>query len=332
MTTRKLLATSLLAALSLLFFACEDSSTIDEIRNPQSKLRDARFSYRNIKNKLTELGVGGATAASFASQNAPSGRVSGGPMTARQQMANGRTETDVCFTETWTEYSDGSYEWSVEFLGGCNLEDEPMTGKIRGKGKYDENSFTETIFYENFGDSYFTLNGKEKSSGTWDYNDTTSEGEDWEDDDYWYDINSTFTFSSELEIVENYEGETFSYSVISNGEESYDAISHTVHKHYEKLESSDGEVYESEVTTALVVDYACDASWYWIPVSGVEESEWTNGNDSWSEVIDYGDGECDTMATITENGKTEEVDLADEWDWDDDCPECEDEEDGSTGG
>jgi len=56
------------------------------------------------------------------------------------------------------------------------------------------------------------------------------------------------------------------------------------------------------ITTPLLFDASCDYI-----KSGVVELN-RNGNIS---VIDYGDGTCDDKATVTTNGKTEEINLRD---------------------
>lgn len=63
-----------------------------------------------------------------------------------------------------------------------------------------------------------------------------------------------------------------------------------------------GDTFSAEITTPLQFKASCKKS---IPVKGVL-SITKNGA---TAVVDYGDGTCDTLATITKDGVTEEVDL-----------------------
>ncbi|KAF2510062.1 hypothetical protein EYY60_11140 [Flavobacterium zhairuonense] len=63
-----------------------------------------------------------------------------------------------------------------------------------------------------------------------------------------------------------------------------------------------GDTFSAEITTPLQFKASCKTS---LPVKGVL-SITKNGA---TAVIDYGDGTCNTLATITKDGVTEEVDL-----------------------
>ena len=250
-------------------------------------------------------------------------------MTAMAENLNSSVQGEACFRETFTEYSDGSYEWVAEFLGGCGIEEEKLTGIIRGRGKYEDNSYTDTLTFENFGDTYWVMNGTEINSGTFESMNDEESTEDQYEEDGWYEMNATYSFSSDLQITETYEGEAFDFTLESNGEEVFTPTDLTTTIFNERAEGSDGEVYTSEVTTPLVIDFTCEVGdAHWIPVSGVENAQWVSAEETWTESIDYGDGSCDTMAIVTENGESEEVDLTDEWEEDEEeGDEDKDEED-----
>jgi len=63
-----------------------------------------------------------------------------------------------------------------------------------------------------------------------------------------------------------------------------------------------GDTFSAEITTPLEFNVACRKS---IAVKGIV-SITKNGA---SAIIDYGSGECDTLATVTKDGVTEEIDL-----------------------
>ncbi|MFZ9045104.1 MAG: hypothetical protein ACO2ZZ_04515 [Cyclobacteriaceae bacterium] len=336
MNTRKLFSIALGAVMTMIFSACENNFIDDQITkgdnsfdtrdDKRSVTPQSNFSLKTVRNRLTQLGIGGHLAASFASNSSRNGRLAGGPMTAMAETSS--VQSEVCFRETFTEYADGSYEWIAEFLGGCGIEGENLTGTITGRGKYQDNAYTDTLTFNSFGDSGWMMNGTEINSGTFEsMGDEESAGDDYDEED-WYEVNATYTFSSDLQISETYEGETYDFTLVSNGEEVFTPTALTTTIFNERAEGSDGEVYTSEVTTPLVIDFNCEiADAYWIPVSGVENAQWVSADETWTESIDYGDGSCDTMATVTENGASEEVDLADEWDYDEGEEDEEDEED-----
>lgn len=66
-----------------------------------------------------------------------------------------------------------------------------------------------------------------------------------------------------------------------------------------------GEEYGSTITERLVFRRRCGVQGYYFPVSGTIETV-TPGA---TIVIDYGDGDCDNLATVTINGETHEIEL-----------------------
>ena len=63
-----------------------------------------------------------------------------------------------------------------------------------------------------------------------------------------------------------------------------------------------GNTLSTEITTPLEFDMACKSAF---PVKGVMS---ITKNDA-TAVIDFGNGNCDTLATVTKNGTSEEIDL-----------------------
>jgi len=70
----------------------------------------------------------------------------------------------------------------------------------------------------------------------------------------------------------------------------------------------EGVNYTSLVTEDLIYKRACRGPKRGrVPVAGVKEV--TIGDRSFT--IDFGDGECDTMVTVTSNGESKTIDLSD---------------------
>ena len=342
MNGRKLMKTVALIVSVGLFYACNEPDIIAPgtdtgIDGPgdvtQGELRGTDFSTTELRTKLRSLGIGGPMSEFFASSSPGEGPFSSSRISGN---SSARTAADVCYTETYTAYDDGSYDWSVDFGDGCGLEGENISGKMFGSGSYDESSFSETITYENFGDGEYLINGTESNSGTWIL-DSTYLDEEWEDGEafdgeieiedeyYWGVISSSYEFEQDFQVVYTEDSMTFEATWVSNGRESSDENGWTVDELYELVEASTGERFESQVTSPLFMDFNCFESWVY--VSGVEMSTWTEGTFSGEEIIDYGDGTCDNLAIITTDGVSEEVDLSEEWDWDEEWDDEEDEDD-----
>jgi len=71
--------------------------------------------------------------------------------------------------------------------------------------------------------------------------------------------------------------------------------------------------YNYEVIVPVVYKFTCDENIY-MPVSGIEKDSYTGkdtegNNESFEYEIDYGNGDCDNIAKVTENGVTEEIDF-----------------------
>lgn len=63
--------------------------------------------------------------------------------------------------------------------------------------------------------------------------------------------------------------------------------------------------YSMQITEELVFNRSCGRAGIFVPVSGVKM--FSVGEST--AIIDYGDGECDNLATVTQDGVTEEIEL-----------------------
>jgi hypothetical protein len=110
------------------------------------------------------------------------------------------------------------------------------------------------------------------------------------------------------------------YEYKSTGNSSYDEKGWLVPQNdYEYKEGDD--FYSSKVTKALFSDYTCNSEqssliatdYIWVPVSGREKINYKREGKEGSFEIDYGNGECDNIIYIIENGKRIKVDLGSGW-------------------
>ena len=232
-----------------------------------------------------------------------------------------RTANDDCYTESFNE-TDTSYEFILDFGEGCEVDGEFMKGRLVERGTFTDNSFSSEVTYTGFGGTDWEVTGKETYNGTWSEDETDSAT--WE---------SAYTFTSDLvETIKETEG-TIEVTYTANGSERMDEASFVVESSNESVSVNTGESYESSVDTPLVMNFACDWEEAYIFVSGLETGSYSYVDEAGETItgtysVDYGDGTCDNLITITEDGESEVIDLGEVWEeiddeWED---EWEDEE------
>jgi hypothetical protein len=206
-------------------------------------------------------------------------------------------------------------------IGHCAL----IAGKITITEFEDKGSFTYKMLFDNYPETYesdsvdgfnldsFTLNGFYRSNGTFEVIED-------EDEEVCHHGNFTETHESELTI-------TFAdgswESLSSNGEiretdNSFEVISANF-----TGSNSDEDTFTGSVLETLILDYECNRDVF-IFTAGIEA--WTvNGNNI---EVDFGDGSCDNIVSITMDGSTIEIDLDKDWFGDDEDEEGDDEDEG----
>ena len=211
-------------------------------------------------------------------------------------------EYTSCAAEEFTENGDGSYTWVIDYGDdGCEEYDGyRLRGKMTETYREDENGFSGTIVYENFGDDEYMMSGTENFSGT---------HEDFEDS---LNFSGSYTYSEDLVVT--IDGEVF--TVQSSGTETFDANGFTS-TFTERYEASNGDYADVKTTTPLYFSFACEEQDVFEYVSGVEVISYQEGSESGELITDFGDGTCDNILSITEDGETFQVDAELE-DWDDD--------------
>jgi hypothetical protein len=201
-----------------------------------------------------------------------------------------------------TYVDDEGYFVTVMDYGddGCSEGGILIKGKITTKVKESDESFEMIEIYENYSMGDFSMNGywSSSSTGTWQWPE--------DGDSIAGNFEMTYTTSEEMTITWE-DGET----VTSKGTytEKYTSDNQYVITQAEfTYESSIDGKFTYKVLSPVVIDMNCSDSF--VPVSGIEE--WTENENTY--VIDYGDGTCDNLATVTENGETYTVDFGEIWD------------------
>lgn len=336
MKTRKIIIASLCFAASALLWSCEDSNSIaPELPEELSLSENILVGSNSALSRVRGTGFGGPMGAIYGNfQGRTNGR-STSPLSMMRSL-NGRTQSDTtnvgtpaCLTETWEDNGDGSYTYTLDFGDGCDYYGEFLKGKLVETGTYTDNSFNSSVTYTDFGGEDWFIDGTYSYSGTYeDSSNGTSEPADssnwtfaatysFEADltqqytDYGYPEDSTQASTGETIVTVDYE---------ANGTESMDESGYTVEARSEAISVSTGETYAATVDSPLFYNYACEEEDTWVFVSGVESGSYTYEGISGTYSIDYGNGACDNIILLTENGTTEEIDLGDLWDdWEEEC-------------
>ncbi|MFY0601570.1 MAG: hypothetical protein JXR03_17980 [Cyclobacteriaceae bacterium] len=290
-----------------------------------------------LRQLMIEYGVGVPLGAFYGGlDESGNGRsASHSPMQAFKSLtgassANGRVAEDACYKEEYTEDENGNYTWVVDFGDGCDLEGEEfLKGKIVSSGTFTDNTFSDMTEYIGFGGEDWEMNGKESSAGTYTFGTDTT---DWEDFSSTYEFNSAIELTFTEEFDEDSTGtssETETISWKSSGKESFDEFSFTVESMEDSFEASTGEAYNSTVESPLVMNFECEEEDVYTFVSGIESGTYSYDGESGAFSLNYGDGSCDNIVEVTEDGETFEIDFSDEWeeDWEEECGD-DHEEDG----
>ena len=316
-------------SLVIIMSSCNDSSdeVLDEI--PSDFSQDERsflFSSNAVRSKARTSGIGGPAGAifrlggGFTNNGRASKTKNTSPiMSMRALMKNqsgttfGRSENDGdttalpdCFTESFNENEDGTYEYIIDFGEGCDFFGETFKGKVIERGSYNEDAFEASTTYDNFGTDFWEINGSYRYEGTWEI---STDDQDTLEFDWFADYNYDF------DLVETYsdDDETFTVTSTGNGRENSDQDGYTVLEQQNEFTYNTGESYTSKVDVPLFLSYGCDDDIF-IFIKGEESGTYTIEGESATYVINYGDGECDNIITITEDGEETVIDLDEEYD------------------
>lgn len=221
-----------------------------------------------------------------------------------------------------TEYTDeeGNFVSIYDYGDGCTEYDEMVKGKITYIWSESENfnEYYSKVIYEDYFSYDMLMNGY--SEYTFTQEDFEGETENQTDSLYYcFSFEGTTTCAEEIEMIYN-ETEKVVYS--ASYAEKWDATSYTVLEGYfnysDETENID---YSYKVLKDLFTDFNCDSDDFftYVPVSGIEEIMYSEGTISEEFTLDYGNGTCDNLATMTKDGETFEVDFGDLWEecWED---------------
>ncbi|WP_422358615.1 hypothetical protein [Reichenbachiella sp.] len=328
--------------------ACEDNATPtpDLSTSSAEKAASVKAALKLMSNSqaLERLGFGSPSMfnENFGITSKQSANGARKLSTARQASSNGLSmarstndSTDIddheecewttCATETFEENSDGSYTWTLDYgVDGCEEYGYFMKGKLIETFVENGNEFSGTIEYVGFGDEYSTMTGTETFSGTWEDSGNSEDSTEW-------DYSGSYEYTEDLTYLYKEDDVEEEYTLKASGKETYDEEGFTQDEGEYTYTASNGDFFSGVISVPLYYSYTCDSdfedSWVFVDVSGVENFSYQEGDESGEFSINYGDGSCDNIISITENGETYDVDLGEEWD-----EEWSDEADGEESG
>lgn len=235
---------------------------------------------------------------------------------------DGEDDWTTCAEQEFTDNGDGTYSWVLDYgVDGCEEYGYFMKGKMIETYGGDGDSFSSKLEYFGFGNEYYTQDGTSEYSGTWTLD---AEGANSPQDSAGWSVSGEYTHKEDLTISISEEdfNETFTYK--AEGSQEFDEKGSTEKAGFRKYTASNGDFYNTTIDTPLYFSYECisedSESWIFVQVSGTESTTYQEGDVAGEFSINYGDGTCDNIITVTENGESYDIDLGEQWEdeWEDD--------------
>jgi len=228
----------------------------------------------------------------------------------------GWIDPDTAYWESWTcaevtEYIDneGNYVTIYDYgVDGCDDWGSLIKGKVTYIWSQVENVYYSKVLYENYSAWGMSMNGYSEYSYTMSDNMFFENPSDSSTTSFVWSGSSSCNEDMEM----SYEGsETFHYT--ANYSSEWDENSYTVNEGYYSYKNiTNSYEYTYTVIEDLFYNYEC--GWeIWVPVKGIEEIIYKDTELNTQFVTDYGDGTCDNIAQVTENGVVFTVDFGEMW-------------------
>lgn len=322
-----ILFSALFAISAIILSSCSENDAV-VYSDPNDLSEEARsfFGMRGSSAKTLEVGGNSMINQSFKSTLKSAGGQSGISLTFEKDssIVSDPYPWVSCATITQTENADGSVTYTTDYGDGCLEGVEPYQYLMFGKYSYiwrwkesKQGSVVSTTYSsktssDGYGGEYYydgdtsrwISNGRSTYSGESKY-DTVKQS-----------FSGSYSYSDTSDY--SYDGITYRYK--SSGKSSYDDKKSVVSANVYEYRTS-VEFYRSTVLSPLVTDYSCsvempmyaaDSRMMWWPSysKGRERVEYERDGKAGMFEIDYGDGECDSIIFIYENGKVFRIDLS----------------------
>lgn len=312
-----------LSAVLLLFaFSCKEN---DQVPSPLSELSNEAKAFLGLQSGANKfLFTSGNAMINKSFQGAYNSYASGsgvaGVSVDPDSTVVGPYPWQTCADITEINNPDGSITVITDYGDGCDEGSEEyhyfMHGKYTYTYKYEQSQSGAVFTYV-----YLNRNVAENYGGKYYYNNDSSE--------WLTNSHSTYSGESRYDTAK----QTFSgfYSYSDTSEYEYDHVTYTSQSvgkatytekksvfeinNYQYAYGND--YYKSTMLKPLVMDYTCSsmmndmimAPFWFTYVSGRERIQYKQDGKSGEFEIDYGDGACDNIILIYENGKIFKIDL-----------------------
>jgi hypothetical protein len=218
----------------------------------------------------------------------------------------------TCAKVTESDNEDGTHTTVYDYGDGCDEYGSFSRGKITYIWKNENNNYYSEVRYDHYYSYGVEMNGVSRYSFTSDGNSYYSAGnkENYGDSTVTimpvvFNWSGVSTGHDSLTMIYDDGNTTLNRSDYSN---IWDSISYKVLQgDYYYSNSSDGYEYHYVVTEPLITDYRCPGSW--VPVSGIETITTTEKGEVQEYSLNYGNGTCDNLAQLTQNGETSIIDF-----------------------
>jgi hypothetical protein len=234
------------------------------------------------------------------------------------------SDPNACSQFSYSENPDGSIISSVDYGEGCDLGTDGFIYIMYGRftqmykftfsqnGSEVVNGYEMNTAYDNYG-AYYSVDSLGEHNWSMDGSSAYVGSSTWDS------LNSKFEGAYDYADDMSYQSDTASYAYVAEGSSTYDDKKWTLTMNTYRYTEGDN-FYESKVLQPLVYKYSCTelvalsrgglSAAY---VSGREQIRYKQGDRTGSFVIDYGDGTCDNIITIIEDGLEIRIDLTGEW-------------------
>jgi hypothetical protein len=217
----------------------------------------------------------------------------------------------TCATVTETDNGDGTFTTVYDYGDGCDEYGSLFSGKMTYIWSNEGNNYYSMVIYDNYYSYGTKMNGFSEYSFTSDGNSYYGYAtKEITDDtvyapDVFFNWSGTSTAIEEMTIIFD-NGESYAYS--SDYSNKWDSVSFTLLTgEYNFKNEAEGYEYNYLVTKPLFTDYRCSETW--VPVSGIESIYYKESGLSAHFTLDYGNGSCDNLGILTENGESSVVDF-----------------------
>ncbi len=323
--------TAFLCFIALLgIISCSDEAENAELSVAAKQYLSMRMGSNNAMSQNMSGPINQSFQSLFNRSGGPNGRMAGDSSEIPQDSTGVPSDTTIirenpwqsCAVVTEVDNEDGSHTTTHDYGDGCEEGWEGYKYFMHGKltstyqnlfsqiGSLFKNSYFYASHYDNYGGNH---------NGEWSW--VLNGGGTYEGESEYDTANQTFSGNYSYGDELTYQYDSISYSYNGNSNVHYDESKYVVESSNYEYAVGEDYYYKANVLKPLVSDYTCyqqnslieSFCYFWVYVSGRERIEFKDGDVTGVFEIDYGNGECDNIITIYENGNKTVIDLNNSW-------------------